>query len=109
MLLYPTKPSRRGKWCYCTLQKHRGDQIDATVPYKIAIRGKNGATVPYKIAAETKMALLYPTKPPRRQKWRYCTLQNRHGDKNDVTERLKTVAETKMGLLSDSKRPGRQK
>ena len=32
-LLYPTKPSRRQKWGYCTLQNHRGDKNDVTVPY----------------------------------------------------------------------------
>ena len=85
MLLYPTKPSRRGKWCYCTLQNRRGEENGAIVPYKIAIRDKNGVTVPYKTTAETKMMLLYPTvtpsemkmmllsgsKPSRRQKWCY--------------------------------------
>ena len=71
MLLYPTKPSRRGKWCYCTLQNCHGEE--------------NGATVPYKIAAETKMVLLYPTKSPQRGKWCYCTLQNRRGDQIDAT------------------------
>ena len=109
MLLYPTKPSRRGKWCYCTLQNRRGDQIDAIVPYKIAIREENGAIVPYKITTERKMVLLYPTKSPRREKWCYCTLQNHHGDQIDATERLKNTAEAKMVLLSGSKRPGRPK
>ena len=71
MLLYPTKPSRRGKWCYCTLQNRHGEE--------------NGVTVPYEIATETKMVLLYPTKSPRRGKRCYCTLQNRHGDQIDAT------------------------
>ena len=64
VLLYPTKTSRRQKWCYCTLQNRHGGKKDVTVPYKTAIRGKNGVTVPYKTAAETKMVLLYPTVTP---------------------------------------------
>ena len=45
------------------------------------------------------MVLLYPTVTPRRQKWRYCSLQNRHGDKNGATVPYKTIAEAKMVLL----------
>ena len=95
------------------------------------------ATVPYSNAAEAKMMLLYPTKRPRRQKWCYCTLQNRHqrqkgcyctlqngrGGQNGATVPYKTAAETKMmllyptvtpsaakiALLSGSKRARRQK
>ena len=82
MLLYPTKPSRRGKWCYCTLQNRHGEENGVTVPYEIAIRGKNGATVPY---------------------------SNAIGDKNGATERIKTAAEAKMMLLSGSKPSRRRK
>ena len=84
MLLSGSKPSRRPKWCYCTLQNHRGDQ--------------NGATVPYKITAEKKMALLYPTKSPRRKKGCYCTLQNRRGGKNSVTVPYKTTIRGKKDV-----------
>ena len=77
VLLYPTKPPRRKKWCYCTLQNRRGGKNsvtvpyktiirgkkDVTVPYKTTIRGKKDVTVPYKTIAEAKRMLLYPTKP----------------------------------------------
>ena len=71
MLLYPTKWSRRPKWCYRTLQNRRGDKNDATVPYSNAISGKKGVTEWLKMAAETKMALLSGSKWLRRQKWCY--------------------------------------
>ena len=95
MLLSGSKPSRRQKGCYCTLQNHRG--------------GKNGVTVPYKIAAEAKIVLLYPTKSPRRKKGCYCTLQNRRGGKNDVTVPYKTAAEVTIVLLYPTKSPRRKK
>ena len=58
VLLYPTKPPLRQKWCYCTLQNRHGGKKDVTVPYKTAIRDKNDVTVPYKTIAEAKMVLL---------------------------------------------------
>ena len=71
----------------------------ATVPYSNAAETKMVLLYPTKPSSETKMMLLYPTKRPseakmmllyptkrsRRQKWCYCTLQNRRGDKNDAT------------------------
>ena len=64
---------------------------------------QNGVTVPYKTITEEKMMLLYPTKSPRRQKWCYCTLQNRRGGKNSATVPYKTIAEEKMVLLYPTK------
>ena len=66
MLLYPTKPSRRLKWRYCTLQNHRGGQNDATVPYKTIAETKMALLYPTKPSSEAKMALLYPTVTPRK-------------------------------------------
>ena len=49
------------------------------------------------------MALLYPTKSPRRKKGCYWILQNRRGGKKDVTVPYKTVAEEKRMLLYPTK------
>ena len=134
MLLSRSKPPRRQKGCYCTLQNRRGGKKDVTVPYKIAAEakivllyptksprrpkwcyctlqnrrgGKNGATVPYKTIAEEKIVLLYPTKPPRRKKWRYCTLQNHRGGKKNVTVPYKTIirGKRKRSLPRNGKAP----
>ena len=44
------------------------------------------------------MALLYPTKSPRRKKGCYCTLQNRRGGKNSVTVPYKTTIRGKKDV-----------
>ena len=42
--------------------------------------------------------LLYPTKSPRRGKWCYCTLQNRHGEENGATVPYKIAIRGKNGV-----------
>ena len=68
VLLYPTKPPRRQKWRYCTLQNRHQRQKWHYCTLQNRRGGKNDAAVPYKTATETKMMLLYPTVTLRRQK-----------------------------------------
>ena len=63
----------------------------------------------FRTVTETKMGLLNCSETPRRPKWGYWTVQNRHGDPNGATELFRTTAETKMELLNCSKPSRRPK
>ena len=78
-------------------------------PTKSPSEAKMALLYPTKSPSEAKMVLLYPTKSPRRQKWHYCTLQNRRGGKNGATVPYSNAAEIKMTLLNCSKPSGRSK